>query len=315
MLAGVAAAFCAVAMVPGRAPPSQGRGSNVGCKVTQAKQRIEITTGTFQERKQALMECLSREYKSFFRPFESEFYTKAVTFNDPLNALEGCDSYEANVAMLSGESPVGRILFRDGAIDLHSVEDRGGRHLRTRWTLQFRFNALPWAPLAIFTGISEYKLSSEALVENQQDYWDSINLCGKDAYKVADPSAGVIDMLSQLVPGGVYEEPHCWSLMRRAALYDVRRYPDGEMVAVSTEANDGVAPGSLDARVLEALAQRLQEHGLGIAGEANLALCWCSADSVRPAAEDGAIPSGFQWGLLLETHPWNQDENAPSFPV
>ncbi|CAJ1361671.1 unnamed protein product, partial [Effrenium voratum] len=62
---------------------------------------------SFEENREALKECLAREYQSFFRPFEAEYYSEEVTFKDPLNSLKGKASYKANVEMLSGESLVG----------------------------------------------------------------------------------------------------------------------------------------------------------------------------------------------------------------
>ena len=48
--------------------------------------------------------------------------------------------------------------------------------IETRWTLQFRFNLLPWKLLAQFTGVSRYTLDGQSRVLRQQDYWDFVNL-------------------------------------------------------------------------------------------------------------------------------------------
>ena len=46
-----------------------------------------------------LKKVLEREYVSFFSPMETEYYTKDVTFKDPLNDLAGVEAYENNVNM------------------------------------------------------------------------------------------------------------------------------------------------------------------------------------------------------------------------
>lgn len=91
---------------------------------------------------------------------EMEFYDKSVTFEDPLISLTGPEAYKKNVEMLAGSNPVGKLLFSDSALTMHSVTvGPKPEQLSTRWTLQFRFRLLPWAPLAQFTGISQYTLN------------------------------------------------------------------------------------------------------------------------------------------------------------
>ena len=144
----------------------------------------------FEEKKAALIEGLRREYDSFFTPMcvppsqrapsqrapsllrprkrpipplaassllrETELYAPGVTFEDPLISLEGVDAYKNNVNMLAGGNAVGKALFTDCGLTMHSViEGPTPRQLTTRWTLQFRFKLLPWAPLARFTGVSK----------------------------------------------------------------------------------------------------------------------------------------------------------------
>ncbi|CAE7664863.1 unnamed protein product [Symbiodinium sp. CCMP2456] len=198
----------------------------------------------FQQKREALKECLAREYRSFFRPFEAEFYDEDVSFKDPLNNLAGKDSYKANVEMLSGDSFVGNLLFSDGFIDLHGVEEVPGQptRLRTRWTLGFVFKLLPWKPRALFSGVSEYEIDGQsAKVLRQRDYWDTLSLQKGGEYVPEPPLSGLKDLVSQLLPSALkpaearepaVAEDAGWELLRRAAAYRIYRSSDGRTFAV-----------------------------------------------------------------------------------
>lgn len=228
---------------------------------------VHASAGEFDERRAALKQCLHREYTSFFRPFEQDFYSEAVTFEDPLNKLDGRDSYKGNVEMLSGESLIGNFLFSDGFIDLHAVEDVPGdvTRLRTRWTLGFTFKLLPWKPKALFTGISEYGIHpSSALVLSQRDYWDTLSLQGGGSYAPEAALSGLADLVGQLMPEALRpaaaQEPAAaadakWSLLRRAKAYRIYRGDDGAVFAL-------VAPGYESG--LEGVERELQLHGVGV---------------------------------------------------
>lgn len=183
---------------------------------------------SYRERVDLLKQALVREYTSFFSPFESEFYAADVEFRDPLTELRGTEAYRANVGMLSGQNMFGKVLFRDASILLHKVEETGPQRLRTRWTLRFTFQALPWRPGAVFTGVSDYTLDERGYVKKQQDYWDSLNLVD-GSYVVKDRLAGLKDFTGQLARRDEAdaamgaEVPYV--LLRRAATYEVRRYP------------------------------------------------------------------------------------------
>ena len=204
-----------------------------------AADRAIHETDSFVARKAALVEGLRREYTSFFQPMEENLYAPGVTFSDPLISLEGVSAYKNNVNMLAGDSMLGKILFTDCGLVMHNVttDSPESRTLCTRWTLQFRFKLLPWQPLAQFTGISQYTLDDEARVLRQEDFWDSINLEAGGTYKPAGKAAGLLDMLKQFGPrierrtAARQELRH--DLLRRAARYEVRRYP--EYLAVGTE--------------------------------------------------------------------------------
>ncbi|CAE8647547.1 unnamed protein product, partial [Polarella glacialis] len=225
--------------------------------------------GSFEQRREALKRCLAREYTSFFRPFEADFYSEDVTFKDPLTELSGKVSYKKNIDMLSGESLVGNILFSDGYIDLHAVEEVPGdlTRLRTRWTLGFVFKLLPWKPQAIFTGISEYVIdASTASVLSQRDYWDTLSLGQAGSYAPEAALAGLQDLVMQFLPASLQpaearqtEEAEVagWSLLRRARAYRVYRGSDGKVFAVA-------APGF--ASGLEGVERELKVHGLSVAG-------------------------------------------------
>merc|ERR1719230_658737 len=97
------------------------------------------TSASFAEKKEALKECLRREYASFFQPMETQFYSPKVEFFDPLISLRGVEAYQNNVGMLAGENPLGKVLFSDCGLVMHNMTEPSERQLRTRWTLQFRF--------------------------------------------------------------------------------------------------------------------------------------------------------------------------------
>jgi len=214
------------------------------------------TASTFADKKEALKQCLAREYTSFFRPFEQDFYTQGVKFKDPLTQLEGKDMYRANVEMLSGESLIGKFLINDGFINLHSVEDVPGDEfrLRTRWTLGFKFVLLPWRPEAIFSGVSEYTIDADAKVVSQRDYWDTISLENGGSYRAEEEFAGLLDLTAQLFLPKAESKPENWQLLRRTYEYEVYREGRSGLIFAVT------APQrQLDQR---AIAAALQRHGL-----------------------------------------------------
>jgi len=203
---------------------------------------------------QSLKRVLEREYISFFNPMKTEFYASDVTFVDPLTSLSGVSSYQANVDMLAGRTLLGKILFRDANIVLHSVsggevqEDGTISDITTRWTLRFTFQILPWAPTAVFTGISQYhvKPDNETRVKiySQKDYWDSINIM-KGRYEPVSKSIAFSDFLDQLNPNknlGVApsamgrELPY--QLLRRGNGYEVRRYPSFAAAVIEYDRRD-----------------------------------------------------------------------------
>ena len=118
-------------------------------------------SSSFAASKAALIEGLKREYASFFSPMEMDLYDPQVEFNDPMISFTGASAFKANVDMLSGGSAVGKLLFDDSGLVMHSVTEESERQLTTRWTLQFRFKLLPWRPLAQFTGVSQYTLDDK----------------------------------------------------------------------------------------------------------------------------------------------------------
>ena len=180
----------------------------------------EVTT------KAEVMKCLQREYVSFFSPLEASFYEDGVTFDDPLSSLSGLAAYRNNVDMLAGRTALGAALFSDAAIALHDVSELDDGRLRTRWTLRVCFAALPWKPVARFTGVSDYDLDARNKIVGQTDYWDSIDLKPGGAYARSSKLDGVRDFVGQLfgaTPSSDGELP--FELLRRGAEYSVRRYP------------------------------------------------------------------------------------------
>lgn len=260
----------------------------------------------FLERKQAVKRCLAREYRSFFRPFEADFYSESVTFKDPLNELAGKDKYRKNVEMLSGESFVGNLLFDRGFIDLHAVEDVPGdeRRLRTRWTLGFNFKLLPWQPQALFTGVSEYVIDGNALVVSQRDFWDTLSLGQAGDYSPEAALAGVADLVSQFLPAAMQpEEPPAagmgaWALLRRASNYRVYRAASGSGVpfAIAAPGAAGLSPSGLE--------QAVRDTGL-VPGSA-LSVDLESGVTTRIDGPDGGLEGRAVPGVeVLAPNPWD----------
>lgn len=183
-----------------------------------------------------LMDGLRKEYDSFFQPLIPEFYDPQVTFADPLISFTGIEKYKNNVDMLAGVTPLGKACFTDCGLVMHQIKQTP-RGLQSRWTLQFRFKLLPWAPLAQFTGVSDYTLDAQQRVVAQQDYWDSINLQPGGGYATTSKLDALADFVGQLKPGGqgaqqASDKELPYVLLRRAKGYEVRRYP--QHVSVGT---------------------------------------------------------------------------------
>lgn len=191
-----------------------------------------------------LKKVLQREYVSFFDPMETQYYDENVRFTDPLNDLGGVKAYQNNVDMLSGRTLLGKLLFSDAYIQLHSVtggqvtiDDDPNVHIQdivTRWTLGFTFSILPWKPSPRFTGISIYKVRADpdcVKIVSQTDYWDSINLdSASGEYRAVDRNQAVSCFLSLLSPqttvGPATAGPELpYEVLRIADTYEIRRYP------------------------------------------------------------------------------------------
>ena len=203
-----------------------------------------------------LKKVLEREYVSFFDPMERDYYSPTVSFDDPMTSLAGVDAYQTNVDMLASRTLLGKILFADAGIVLHSVE--GGTILEngqienivTRWTLRVTAKILPWSPTARFSGVSVYDVvpggPKGVMVEHQTDYWDSINLRPNsptgEEYQKVDKSIAVKDFLDQLKPENAIapsagpELPY--QVLRRGDGYEVRRYPSYASVKLPYERRD-----------------------------------------------------------------------------
>ena len=146
-----------------------------------------------------LMAGLREEYSSFFQPLRRELYSSDVSFEDPLISISGMDAYKANIDMLGGRNLLGKVCFTDSSLTMHNVEETN-TGLRTRWTLQFRFRLLPWAPLARFTGVSDYTLDYQNRIVGQRDWWDSINLQPRGTYAPVPKLTALGDLVAQLSP-------------------------------------------------------------------------------------------------------------------
>jgi hypothetical protein len=195
---------------------------------------------------------LEREYLSFFSPMEKQYYSDKVSFDDPMTSLAGVDAYQNNVDMLSSRTLMGKLLFQDAGIALHSVTggetspDGSISNIITRWTLRVTAKVLPWSPTARFSGISVYEVSvggSEGvLIDHQDDYWDSINIKQGGDYEKVDKGIAIQDFLDQLKPNkgnAAAAGPEIpYQLLRRGNGYDVRRYPSYTVARIPYERRD-----------------------------------------------------------------------------
>ena len=200
-----------------------------------------------------LKKVLKREYSSFFDPMQREFYASSVTFDDPLTSLSGVEAYQNNVDMLASRTLIGKFLFKDAGIVLHSitggeVSDTDGSisNIITRWTLRITPKVLPWTPTARFTGISVYEVSpggpEGVLINHQTDYWDSINIKEGGEYEKVGKMNAIRDFLSQLNPengNAAAAGPELpYQLLRRGKEYEVRSYPSFTAVTVPYDRRD-----------------------------------------------------------------------------
>jgi len=197
---------------------------------------------------------LEREYVSFFAPMQKEYYAPNVSFDDPMTSLSGVDAYQNNVDMLASRTLMGKFLFEDAGIALHSVEggevadDGSIANIITRWTLRVTAKVLPWKPTARFSGISVYEVSrggkEGVLIDHQTDYWDSINIKpdSSGSYQKVDKGIAINDFLGQVKPENALavaagpEVPY--QLLRRGDGYEVRRYPSYTVAKIPYDRRD-----------------------------------------------------------------------------
>jgi len=228
--------------------------------VRQTETALNVASGVKETKSSSLVnkvtqlkKVLRREYVSFFDPMQPEYYSNDVAFDDPMTSLAGVDNYKKNVDMLASRTLLGKILFKDAGIVLHTVDggdvnptDGTISDITTRWTLRVTFKALPWQPTARFTGISVYEVSqggSEGVViEHQTDYWDSINIQDGGNYKKVEKLLAVNEFIDQIKPdkfeaaaAGV-ELPY--QLLRRGKDYELRRYPSYTTATIPYDRRD-----------------------------------------------------------------------------
>jgi len=235
---------------------SQSSDQTSNSSVTSSKDTSNRNKQTLLEAIQKLKIVLEREYLTFFNPMQMEYYSPQVTFDDPMTSLSGVQSYQANVDMLASRTWMGKFLFQDARILLHSIS--GGdvilvdeetvenqqlqiQPMTTRWTLKLTISILPWKPTAIFSGISVYQLipnfakSDRPMIQiiQQQDYWDSINIqpYSQGQYHKVPTSIAVNHFIQQLLPRGLVASQAAgkdtipYTLLRKGNGYEVRLYP------------------------------------------------------------------------------------------
>jgi hypothetical protein len=183
---------------------------------------------------------------------ETQFYSPSVSFIDPMTSFTGVENYKRNVDMLAARTTMGKFLFKDAGIVLHSVEggalksDGSIEDICTRWTLRLTAKILPWSPTARFSGISVYQVKAGGRkgveIVKQSDFWDSINIQEGGTYKEVNKGLAISDFLSQLkpedlaAPSAGAELPY--QLLRRGNGYEVRRYPSHNAVEINYERRD-----------------------------------------------------------------------------
>lgn len=212
---------------------------------TALKSATTVTDGDLTASVNELKKILNREYTTFFNPMYTEYYSPDVVFEDPMTSLAGVSQYQNNVDMLASRTLMGKVLFSDAGISLHSVT--GGEisesgeisDIITRWTLRLTAKVLPWSPTARFSGISVYKVKPfpspgkpKVQIVGQTDYWDSINIDPTNKsgnYVKVDKGIAIKDFLNQLSPGGFEAKQSApelpYQLLRRGDGYEIRRYP------------------------------------------------------------------------------------------
>ena len=143
---------------------------------------------------------------------DSSKYSEDVEFVDPLTKHDNIQGYLLNIQML-------RYLFTPEFI-LHGSKQTGSKELTTRWTMNMRFNLLPWRPKIQFTGRSILTVdTTREKFTRHVDIWDSVS---DNVYFSVE---GLIDLLRQLRPTLTPElkTPQYTTLMRYADI-EIRRY-------------------------------------------------------------------------------------------
>eukprot|EP00550_Attheya_septentrionalis_P003993 CAMPEP_0198290626 /NCGR_PEP_ID=MMETSP1449-20131203/8419_1 /TAXON_ID=420275 /ORGANISM="Attheya septentrionalis, Strain CCMP2084" /LENGTH=332 /DNA_ID=CAMNT_0043989149 /DNA_START=61 /DNA_END=1056 /DNA_ORIENTATION=+ len=282
----------------------------MGASTASTEEASTYSAVALQSSVQELKKVLAKEYMSFFSPMRTEYYSPGVTFLDPMTTLEGVEGYQKNVDMLASRTTLGKFLFQDALINLHSVE--GGttnivngvpkiEDLQTRWTLKVTAKVFPWKPTAVFTGVSIYKVEATGpkgvQVVGQLDYWDSINIQpgSEGKYQSVPTNVAVQDFVGQLKPptfGGNAQAagPELpFSLLRRGDGYDVRRYPAYTAVRLPyTRRDEGFGSLGSFTRGMNPMAPALME--VPTKEEANKYMMW-PLTFVAPGQEkEGGAP-------------------------
>ena len=153
-----------------------------------------------------------------------------VVFADPLNKFENLEAYLLNIAFL-------RVAFRPD-FELHALAQTGPWEFQARWTMRLAMPSFGpmrsvWDPEVAFTGVSIYGIKPETgRVATHTDYWDSLP---RDAQKFFSVQAArdFLGMAGSLERTPDLETPK-YTLLKRAAEYEVRRYEPYEVASTPT---------------------------------------------------------------------------------
>ena len=165
-------------------------------------------------------------------------------------SFQGTQKYINNLEIIGGKSALGSFLFDSSSskIILHSLlggvpTPTGYSPLRTRWTLTAFFK--PTGRRILFTGVSDYTLTSSGLIKEQRDYWDSINDPSLNntmgGYTSKPAWVGLADFAKQCISDsatiGADELPYV--TVFRGPDYEVRKYAGGKWCGVEYEGREG----------------------------------------------------------------------------
>ncbi|KAI8464718.1 MAG: SOUL-domain-containing protein [Monoraphidium minutum] len=236
----------AAALPATAAPRRQRRGALVAAAAQQQQQSSAAPassgSGGGLDMK-AKMEWLKEDLSHLFddKGVDPDGYDTRVEFLDPITKYSSVQGYLFNIKFL-------KLAFTP-QFTLHDLRVTGSSEITTRWTMVMRFNparalglAKFWDPEITFTGTSRYGFNpANGKINRHIDTWDSIQ---NQKYFSTEAFGDFLGQVRQryTTPAGL--ETPAYTLLRRAADYQVRRYAP---FLVAESPLDGVDPSALAA--------------------------------------------------------------------